>query len=192
MVIGYKKNGFIVYVSLKTMYSTFEGLKKRGVVKLHRSPPGRNETGIAVVRSPYSRMESFYKDKMIKAMNPELRQSCQKFLAKVFDRQRLINRQVSFQEFILNGIGKNLIQVSRADGHLHSQCSYIPKATKHTVHMERPNELKWLSERIGADLSEFRANSTSDVSVDLTWTPEMRRIVYRAYREDFERFGYSA
>jgi hypothetical protein len=191
MIIGYKKRGYIFYVSLKTMYSTFENLKKKGIFKqIHRNPPGKTEFGIGIVRNPYSRVESFYKDKMIQAMTPMFRQSCQKYLAKVFDRQRLIDKKISFQEFVLNGLGKNLVEISKADGHLNPQSDFIPRGIKKFVHIECPEEMEYLSGLIGVDLTEIKSNNTNNVQTDLTWTPEMRKIVKDIYREDFNRFGY--
>jgi hypothetical protein len=170
-----------------------ERLTEQKVLKSFKNPPNKSDTAYALVRSPYTRLESFYKDKLIKAMSKEMNQSCQRAMAEIFGRERLVNQQVSFQEFILESFKRNLphiLEKKYYDSHFKTQSSFIPSPINHVIHIENLEEMDKLSDILGINLNEYQYNNTNDIEIALEWTSEMRELVNDFYRVDFERFGY--
>ena len=193
IIAGYRLGNQTFYCSLKTMFTTMERLRERDIVKSFKNPPNNNDTSYAIVRSPYSRLESFYRDKMIKAVTQDLNQACQRAISELFGRERVVKKDISFQEFIITAFQKGLplkLEKKYYDSHLMTQSSFMPDRIDRIIHIENPEEMSELSEILGVRLTEQKHNHTDDIDCDMTWTPEMREIVRKFYQIDFERFGY--
>ena len=57
------------------------------------------------------------------------------------------------------------------------------------IHLENPDEMKWLADYFKLDLS-IRVNATSGISDEVEWDAESIAIVKEVFRKDFEIFGY--
>ena len=143
------------------MFTTMERLVERKVLESFKNPPKKSDTAYAIVRCPYTRLESFYKDKLIKAMNKEMNQSCQRAMIDIFGRDRLVNHQVSFQEFVVESFRKNLpsvLEYKYYDSHFKTQSSFIPGPIDRIIHLENPTEIDELSEILGMILYEVHSS----------------------------------
>jgi hypothetical protein len=160
-----------------------------------------------LVRNPYDRLESFYKDKFrqvpaTQRLTYDQLQDCQRFFcpflhihpddAPATIREKLLG--LSFARFI-----ELLPQVYQCDLHLRPQVMtklvYYrrrPIASlkiDRTLHMESPDDLRYLQDELGIDLSR-KHNSTQTIPLANPWSPELRAIVNKLYRADFQEFGY--
>jgi hypothetical protein len=137
---------------------------------------------IAVVRDPYKRIESFFKNKLIQQMSSECAQICQQRLKCFFPKDRLINKEVSFEEFII------ALDRGYTDEHLVPQHLNIPEEVDMTVHLEEVEEHKIIKEKFNVDFEKY--NDTDDIKIELTWTDEMEEIIQKLYLKDFLVCGY--
>lgn len=182
--------------------------KRLTVSKLHCS---------VVVRNPYDRVASFYKDKFLRAedyrlwmqeqgMSQGWQQSTQLFfpylgLDSSMDPKEVSERlsAVSFDEFI--GM---LPKVYMQDGHITPQylagafsfrllryrISFrLPLIIDRIYQLESPQDLQDLAVDFHLDL-KAKVNTTEKVSDAITWSPLARAAVEKLYERDFERFGY--
>lgn len=170
-----------------------------------------------VVRNPYDRVASFYKDKFLRAedyrlwmqdqgMSEGWQKSTQLFfpylgLESSMDPKEVSERlsKVSFDEFI--GM---LPKVYMQDGHITPQylagafsfrllgyrISFrLPLHIVRIYKIESTEGLQALATDFQLDL-KTKVNTTEKVEEPITWSSEARKIVERLYERDFERFEY--
>jgi len=181
MVVYYKDDN-VFYVNFKCGYSTFEKMRAAGKVKYYYGSL-KGKTVYFITRDPYKRLESFYRDKMVKHMNPKLNQFCQQKLANFFTREELISRQVSFEQFI------KAIEKGYTDEHVALQSKILRSEPRHRIKLEEG--LSALTPVLGVNPDDYISNVTGEVDANVDWTPEMRSIVNKVYAADFVHCGYS-
>ena len=124
-----KRKDTVFIVNLKCGYSTFEHLVKKGIVKRYIGPI-RHKYKIMIARDPYKRLESFYKAKLHKGIRTPIRQHCQKQLLKYVEKQRFLNKQISFQEFMV------IVMHGYRDEHIEPQTNIMPPFVNKVVRLE--------------------------------------------------------
>ena len=181
-MVVYRKGQNLFYVNFKCGYSTFERLREAGIVKYYY---GRTKgmTIYFITRDPYKRLESFYREKMIKNVNPSLNQYCQQKLLHHFPKERLINRKVTFQEFI------KALEAGYNDEHIALQSGIINCPIDHRIKLERG--LWELTPVLGVNPDDYISNVSKDILVTFEWTKEMRMIVNKLYAADFINMQYN-
>jgi len=170
-----------------------------------------------LVRDPYQRLESFFKDKFrqepaLKLNENDQVQRCQRmffpYLAINPDEPPpLIRRnllKVPFDQFIAF-----LPHVYQLDGHLVPQVrttkihlrkrakfpflirklSEIPIPFRKILKLESADDLAFLQNELSIDLSK-KHNNTDKIKLPNPWTPELRAVVNNLYRADFQTFDY--
>ena len=168
-------------VTQKCGYSTFENMVKHGICERYNNQQTSKQ--VFLVRDPYSRLESFYKDKMIKNIDG-LKQHCQKSLCKYFTTQDLLQRNISFESFILEAIAKNY-----QDGHVSCLHNRYPAVDENTTLINITKDSDQLRELLNIELLP-RTNSTQMIDVDINWTQQMKLTVYNRYKQDFSKFKF--
>lgn len=171
-----------------------------------------------VVRNPYDRVISFYKDKFLRAedyrlwmkdqgMEMRWQQSTQLFfpflnLHTKMDPIEVSEKlsRVSFNEFM-----EILPKVYLQDGHLTPQylasslsfrllgyrISFrLPMQIERIYKMESEKDMQALARDLQLDL-ETKINTTENLKTSVTWTPSNAAIVEKLYARDFEQFAYS-
>lgn len=196
-MVVYIKNGYIFLINLKCGYSTFENLRDLGIVKYTYN---YNYPAFIITRDPYTRLVSFYKDKLIKNMTPDLTQLCQKELLKYFTKDELINKKISFERFIkslakgyMDDHVKPQYEVLQRTGHLRKRNGKLEfNYTSPPIYrIKLELGINQLSNILGINPDCYLSNETSNVGVNIVWTREMRRIVNILYAKDFLLLGYS-
>lgn len=170
-----------------------------------------------VVRNPYARVASFYKDKFLRAEDYRLwmqdqgmpqgwQQSTQLFfpylgLDTTMDPKIVSERlsAVTFEEFM-----EILPKVYLRDGHLTPQhlagslsfrlLNYrisfrLPLHLEKVYKMESSDHIMSLAADFQLDL-KTKVNATDKVEEYINWSPSVIKTVERLYEMDFERFGY--
>lgn len=170
-----------------------------------------------VVRNPYERVASFYKDKFLRAedyrlwmkdqgMSQGWQQSTQLFFPYLgldtdMDPKEVSRRlsSVSFEEFI-----KILPKVYLKDGHLTPQylagafsfrflgyrISFrLPLKMDRIYKMESSEDLEKLASDFQLNL-KTKVNATEKAEGTISWSPSAYETVTNLYERDFERFGY--
>jgi hypothetical protein len=156
------------------------------------------------VRDPFSRLESFFKNKFRKNIKePDITQweHCQEVFLQPLGipvhlpyaeaKSRFLD--VTFEDFI-----SLLPQVYLKDAHLvpqwHSETLPLPFLKWKIQYdaffkMENPDHLSVLEDKLAISLGE-RLNPTQGSFESQHWTPALRSIVLTLYKEDFQRYGY--
>jgi hypothetical protein len=118
-------------------------------------------------------------------MTAKMEQGCQRRLLDYFSRNDLVGKRVSFEDFILHGIGKGY-----SDGHVSPQYRILKGDPDYIIHLE--DGLGRLKGVLGINPDNCKGNVTKGVVEALTeWTDEMRGVVDKIYRRDFIDLGYS-
>lgn len=162
-----------------------------------------------LVRDPYDRLESFFKDKLRKSLltyenNIHFEwQNCQKIILKrlgydpcALDARRRLSR-TSFEQFI-----RMLPFIYKIDAHLHPQYTVLGQyVTKFGIKIKfnfnnfeviKVEDIIELQSKLSAmeiDLSK-KINHTEDVFESLEWNSDMRMIVNDIYYKDFISWNY--
>ena len=211
------QKAFYVSTSFKVMYST---LSKDGGLAMPRSTrpllvnTWRAALGLRslphylIVRDPYRRLESFFRDKFrthpakSRASGAADWQACQQIFFPLLGvtsgsdgpsiRERLLS--LAFPDFV-----RELAHVYRRDRHLLPQVDArfvrIRGAAlgwvqpTRILRMESAPDLAFLAELLERDLGTAE-NATGDVAVDCGWNAELRAIANRIYRWDFRLYRY--
>ncbi len=168
-----------------------------------------------LVRNPYSRVESFFKDKFLKAeeyrlwmiknnMDKQWQMSTEIFfpylgLTTSMDPKEISTRlcQVTFDEFI-----SILPNVYMNDGHLTPQYLArilnwnffgiqfnIPIRIEAIFKLESPEELKLCGQLFDIDVS-IKKNSTNHIKEVIYWEEHTASAINHLYRRDFKDFQY--
>lgn len=137
----------------------------------------------ALVRNPYTRIESLYRDKCYAAVDRQFTQHCQKEIIKVFGEELFYNRSIQFEEFIIHGLDKLI----NSESHFFSQSRFIPEFIDEIYYIEKQSDLKYVFSLFDSDiLHEHKTDNPK-----LVWTSKMKSVIAELYYEDFQRFRYS-
>nr|QBK88287.1 MAG: hypothetical protein LCMAC202_06490 [Marseillevirus LCMAC202] len=181
-MVAYIKGTNVFYVNFKCGYTTFENMRQADIIH-HYNGYTRGKTIYLITRNPYKRLESFYREKMLKNLTSAFDQFCQQKLLKFFPRERLVNKQVSFKEFI------QAVAQGYSDEHIALQSNITPSKPNHLLQLERG--LSVLTPILGVNPDSFIGNTTADVQVPLEWTEDMRMSINLLYAADFINLQYA-
>ncbi len=174
------------------MYSTLRVQKHLRKVKLFRLLLSKKDKYI-LVRDPYKRLESFYRDKLGKHLDENKKWArSQKIFFKPLELEKMSVREkfkalnnLSFESFV-----KLLPEVYSKNRHLHPQNRLFKKIKhKRVLYMEKEEDLLFLAENLHLDLN-IKANTTDKSKHHLEWTPNMISIVNNLYAEDFKLYNF--
>jgi hypothetical protein len=178
-----KDKTHIVYVSLKCAYTSMEKLVMDGVLTRASIMDESTKIALGIVRSPYKRLESVYKEKFIR--NGNQNGDIHRLARRIFNIEGHLNK-ISYERFI-----KSLNQLM-VDPHLFTQSRYLHNNNIRFFKLEE--NLDYIKEIIGHDLSKKSLglwyHDTNDISMEFTYTEEMSNIINNLYNEDFVRFNY--
>jgi tetratricopeptide (TPR) repeat protein len=178
-----KNKDTAIFLNLKCAYSTFKFYASKNHVFRYNRGDCNRFYKIALVRCPYKRIESFYKDKLIKQVTKTNRLPAQlDYLSYFFPRKKLIDQEVSLEELIC------AIDRGYMDDHLIPQHENIPDNVDEIVHLEKKEEHQIIKQRF--DIEFEKTHSTEDIQIELVWTDRMKGIIQKFYQKDFQLFGY--
>jgi hypothetical protein len=145
----------------------------------------------AIVRNPYDRMLSCYKDKIIrwygwkKQIHPGFVRYNQIFGFKMF------KPEMDFEEFmkVINKIPDSL-----SDEHFRSQTRFLPLKRGQLfldflIQIEDINQLSLVFPKITLD-NLTASNSTKEVKQEILLTDQSKKLIYKRYQKDFELCNY--
>ncbi len=189
-----REKDYIISTNFKVMYSTLK--KSRGLKKLKEELIWlyRPRVNYVIGRNPYTRLESFFRDKLNKSLNNSqkwtrnqkiffkpLGLSCKNTHQEKYDA---LNR-LTFEDFI-----QLLPVVYMKNRHLHPQVKIFKNLRNvHKLKLESQADLQFMKDELEID-TEIRANKTDQKQFDFEWTREMWDIVNELYSEDFDFFDY--
>lgn len=205
-----KTKNAIISTSFKVMWSTLkrqQNLKKvkdfslffKKIAEVIGILPKQEH--YLLVRNPYKRLESFFKDKFRKNVPVSRGQTVHRLFYPIWgitkehtlEEIHQIIRAYSFEAFI-----KELPNVYNKDPHLYPQFwveflgfrffNWRSKFTK-VLKMETSVDIDFLAEKFELDLKK-NINSTNDVATEIIWTEELKTIVKTIYENDFVWYNY--
>ena len=208
----------IVVVNQKCGYGSLQYHVEKGEIKkitplnviMRKKIKDSNVYKIFMCRHPYSRLESFYKH-WIKMhpwkKNPEMMKNHAYYstCSEMFSKEKFINRNISFEEFILTAIPDieeknkiNALHQFRTDGHLTPQTKSFSAwgatvlSFDSVVCIEKRN-FENLNSKMGIKLTHRNStgHKTMWQNVDFNWTQAMKEVEYNFYKNDFDLLGYS-
>jgi hypothetical protein len=113
-----------------------------------------------------------------------LKQHCQKSLCKFFPTQDLLQKNVSFESFILEAIAKNY-----QDGHVSCLYNRYPAVDENTILINITKDFDRLRELLNIEQLPH-SNSTQMIDIDTSWTQQMKIVVHNRYKQDFNKFKF--
>lgn len=170
-----------VFVSKKARYSSFCSLEQSKCRRVWEISDLNNSIIHGIVRNPYSRLESLYKDKLSYNVDKEHIQTNQREIIKIFGETRFFELQISFEDFVLA-----IPDLIHTECHFFSQSKFIPRFVENIHHMENKKELNYVFSLF--DNEVVICNKTPDLKLE--WTYEMRNTINKMYYDDFNRFNY--
>lgn len=211
-----RSRGYLISTSYKVMYTLFcQQSSLQVVAHIHMTPliylQQLTKFGTLphylIVRNPYHRVESFYKDKLRKEFLRHCRpydqiERCQ----RVFFPYLQIRPQDSPQEICEKFLGLSFAQfvellpeIYREDAHFSPQVlttklhfqdrPILPLTFTRILKLEAQDDLHYLEKRLHLNLSQ-KINSTEKIVLSNPWTLPLRTIVNDLYQADFDRFDY--
>jgi|688.fasta_scaffold531619_2 hypothetical protein len=135
-----------------------------------------------LVRNPYSRIESLYKDKLLCSIVKNNPQNCQLEIMKVFGENSFYDKKITFEQFVIEG----LPILFDKESHFFPQSVFIPQFVSNVYHLEIKKELNYVFS-LFCD-NEYHEHKTYDYSFE--WTSNMKDVVSSVYGQDFYRFSY--
>jgi hypothetical protein len=135
-----------------------------------------------LVRNPYSRIESLYKDKLLLSVVKNHLQHCQLEIMKVFGENSFYDKKITFEQFVIEG----LPILFDKESHFFPQSVFIPQFVSNVYHLEIKKELNYVFS-LFCD-NEYHEHKTYDYSFE--WTSNMKDVVSSVYGQDFYRFSY--
>lgn len=154
-----------------------------------------------LVRNPYKRLESCFKDKFRKNLPVKRGQTIHRLFYPILgiskhdelEKVHKILLAYSFEDFI-----KELPNVYNKDPHLYPQFwvellgfkvfNWRVKYNR-IFHLENQKDIQDLEQYFNLNLTKTK-NSTEKVKADIIWTSEMRKIVNTIYKNDFVWYNY--
>lgn len=140
----------------------------------------------ALVRNPYSRIESLYRDKFHKSVDKNNVQHCQKEIIKIFGMDRFFDRSISFDEFVISGLSKLIT----TESHFYPQTKFIPEYIKNIFRVENSCDLYYIFSLFNTNIIHEH-KTVNVVNSKIIWTDETKSIVEKLYSTDFKRFNYN-
>lgn len=188
-----KEENYFISTNFKVMYTTLKRQKQLKKVKLVRLLLSKKDKYV-IVRDPYNRMESFFKDRLRKKLNKEkdwLRS--QKIFFKPLGVSQKSDEEkynalatLSFAEFI-----KLLPVVYTKNRHLHPQYQLFKSfKPKKVLKMKNKNDLQFLTQELHLNLN-IKANATQENTSEIKWTKDLYKNVNTVYAKDFQRYSFS-
>lgn len=186
------KAHYFLSLNFKVMYTT---MKKQVNLKkvLWIRPLLSSYDKYFMVRNPYNRLESFYRDKLGKDANPrKIWLSSQKIyfeplgITDATDEVKMqMIKSMTFEQFI-----RILPLNYMKNRHLNPQYKiFAGLKPKRILKMENPDDMRFLSETLNLDM-DIRANSTGKAEKNILWNKELADIVNRIYEKDFKLYAY--
>jgi hypothetical protein len=173
------RNDVQIRCYLKCGYSSVAAMKEQG--RLDDMPSGPVRMSVGLVRHPYRRVESFYKDKLVEAYRQGAdSQDCHVALRPFFDEDDLVAGRVSLRSFVLDGL-----DCGYDDSHLVPLAEVYPDLDR-VVDLDRRGEMADLEALLGVRF----AHENRTYERRFVWTLGMRRVVGGLFTADFRRFGY--
>ena len=162
-----------------------------------------------VVRSPYLRFESFFRDKFRKyPLNANPRKPKDRWqMVHYLLLERLgvnhIPDSETIRRALLNTSFKEAVRllpsIYTKDAHLHPQ-HWHQRLQVHRIrfmarfdrilHMENPEDMHFMQHCMGLN-KLGKVNTSGDFGEPLVWDPASRAIINKVYRDDFRHFDYS-
>ena len=186
------KAHYFLSLNFKVMYTTMKKQVNLKKVLWIRPLLSSNEKYF-IVRNPYARLESFYRDKLGKDVNPKkIWLSSQKIyfeplgITDAPDEVKMQTiRDMTFEQFI-----RILPLNYMKNRHLHPQYKiFTGLKPKRILKMENPADMRFLSETLNLDM-DIRANSTGKTDKNIHWNKDLADIVNRIYEKDFKLYAY--
>lgn len=214
-----KEEELYLVTNYKVMYSTL--MKQQSLERVY--PPFSNKIiskmcfarfGLTntkfylLLRNPYFRLESFFKDKFRKVVKVSEREGKWQLCQKIFFPQLGLDTSMPLSE-----ISKRLLETSfsefismlphtyKKDGHLHPQYWSIymtifkkvnvklPISFQKVYKMESEKDIGLLANIFDLNLG-IKANSTKSMNISIEWTSKELEIVEKIYGDDFRKFNY--
>jgi len=170
--------------------------------------PSMGPEYVMLVRNPYKRLESFFKEKLRQKVkmvfddDPYILKRHQEVFysyLKIKSSDPLEVKaaallKLTFKEFIMN-----VRDVYKIEDHISPQTlnfsrslmgvNRVMRMNKY-VHLENADEMKWLADYFKLDLS-IRINTTHEIDDAIEWDDESISVVKEIFRKDFDTFSYS-
>jgi hypothetical protein len=202
----------IMYTSLSKQQS-LEEITELGIINNIRRfivyKHLQKHTNLLLVRNPYLRLESFFKDKFRKNLptsEKEEWQNCQKIFFESFSlrlndtvqtkRNAFLN--TSFEQFILmlpltfmknQHLFPQYLSLSFRIRLLKKIIKQFPILFDKILKLENQNDIEFLEQSLEINLTQ-RRNTSKDVKELINWNTEMIKIANKLYMKDFESFDY--
>ncbi len=200
MIYVSKDFSSIFYVNFKCCYSSFELMFKMGLVyrfnrnnlRMIQIIRQKNPTQYVIVRSPYSRLVSFYNDKFLQCFDGTVNkqsQTCQQLMFRFVDQNKIKNLQFTFSEFI------NTLKRGYMEQHIHQQsnilASLVIKKPYIVLKMDDPSFNDTMKNLLKCEMP--KDNTTTYIKNKMTVdqiTPEDKDFIHKFYEKDFVIFKY--
>lgn len=188
-----QKEHYFISTNFKVMYTTLKRHKQLKKVSLIRLILSKRDKYV-IVRDPYERLESFFKDRLRKRLiteNEWLRSQIIFFKPlgiSTKSEEEKYNTIITlpFDQFI-----KLLPVVYKKNRHLHPQYWLFKQfKPKRVLKMKNPGDMQFLIDKLHLDLN-IKANSTDANKSEIHWNDDLYKIVNKIYHKDFELFGFS-
>jgi len=204
-----KDRSYFLITNFKVLYSTLKRQDNLVIAEASAVDDLLYSTHVKrylLVRNPYDRAESFYRDKFVlyprevKFREGFRWQQCQRIFfdelglkGKGFEEVREGLAETSFRRFV--GL---LPSKYRADAHLIPQAAALYFAMDGKIHdlsfdrvlkVEDEASMNFLRDQLQFDLS-IMENVTKRSNISIEWDAEMREIVNEVYKDDFDLLGY--
>lgn len=152
-----------------------------------------------IVRDPFTRLESFYKSKILAVNNytslPRGWQHCQQLILKqlgISPECELETGRQAFTKLSFSSFIELLPEVYKKDGHLTPQRDkiYVSNMYDKVLKLEVPEDLTFLQEKLGIDTGKKTGNSDRHITSPIEWDDKDITIVTKLYKDDFKLFDY--
>jgi hypothetical protein len=194
----------LFYINFKCCYSTFYELVKKGHLisldnngkclnlALCRAISNKITNVYIIVRSPYSRLLSFYNDKFLSCFmnNISCSQDCQNNMYKYFNKEKIATMKFTFSDLV------QAIKMGYSDPHIYKQANILRQRICgkpiNILKLEDPEFNDKLSKLLNTEIP--KSNSTSSVENKITIndiTQDDKEFIYNIYKSDFITFNYT-